>query len=260
MDDKINDFYFHKAVGRAGSESTEHYHTTYEIYYMKDGRCKYFINERSYNVIPGDVIFIPAGIIHRTNYGKNPHSRLLINFTEDYIPEAIKEHLSDFEYLYRSREVTEGMESMLARIEKEYSNPDAYTEGALKCHTGEIFYLLLRNPQKAKNDITSSTLIESAIRYIQHNYMHDITLSHIAKHSSVSPEHFSRIFKKNTGFGFNEYITLLRLQRAEYMLKHEPGKPISEIAYDCGFNDGNYFSYKFKQKYGIPPTHARGKE
>ena len=41
------------------------------------------------------------------------------------------------------------------------------------------------------------------------------------------------------------------------MIKNEPNKTISEIAYECGFNDGNYFSYKFKKMYGISPIKAR---
>ena len=79
----------------------------------------------------------------------------------------------------------------------------------------------------------------------------------VAKMKSVSVEHLSRTFKLCTGFGFNEYVTLLRLRHAEEMIKSNPEMTISEIAYECGFNDGNYFSYKFKKMYGIPPIKAR---
>ena len=74
---------------------------------------------------------------------------------------------------------------------------------------------------------------------------------------SVSEEHLSRTFKKEITFGFSEYITLIRLQKAENMLKNEPSRAITEVAYACGFNDSNYFSYKFKKAYGITPTQAR---
>ena len=87
--------------------------------------------------------------------------------------------------------------------------------------------------------------------------MSDIKLSSVAKMKSVSPEHLSRTFKSCTGLGFNEYVTLLRLKKAEEMIKTEPDKTISDIAYECGFNDGNYFSYKFKKMYGISPIKAR---
>ena len=87
--------------------------------------------------------------------------------------------------------------------------------------------------------------------------MNHISLSEMAESFSVSAEHLSRMFKKETGFGFNEYVTLVRLQRAESMLKNENGKSISEIAYACGFNDSNYFSDKFKKAYGVVPSEIR---
>ena len=100
-------------------------------------------------------------------------------------------------------------------------------------------------------------LINSIVKYIGENYTSDIKLSTVAKLKSVSPEHLSRTFKAYIGNGFNEYVTLLRLRHAEEMIKNEPDKTISEIAYECGFNDGNYFSYKFKKMYGISPIKAR---
>ena len=74
---------------------------------------------------------------------------------------------------------------------------------------------------------------------------------------SVSEEHLSRTFKKEITFGFSEYITLIRLQKAEHMLKNEPSRAITEVAYACGFNDSNYFSYKFKKAYGLTPSEVR---
>jgi len=68
----------------------------------------------------------------------------------------------------------------------------------------------------------------------------------------------SRVFKQEVGIGFKEYLIRFRLQKAEDMLKHEPGRAVSEVAYACGFNDGNYFSYKFKEAYGVSPTKVKG--
>ncbi len=89
----------------------------------------------------------------------------------------------------------------------------------MKCLTGEILFLLMRNRGITKHT-RRDTVIENTVKYIQQNYMHDIRLSAVAGEASVSAEHLSRIFKQNTGFGFSEYITLVRLQRAEYMLKN----------------------------------------
>ena len=120
-----------------------------------------------------------------------------------------------------------------------------------------MFYLMVRYPGNLEEATTGNELIDSIVKYIKQNYMTDIRLSQVARMKSVSQEHLSRTFKSCTGLGFNEYVTLLRLRKAEEMILSEPGKTISDIAYECGFNDGNYFSYKFKKQYGVSPIKLR---
>jgi len=118
--------------------------------------------------------------------------------------------------------------------------------------------LMIRHGGSGNHKNLGNTMVEDTIKYIQQNYMADIRLTSAAKHLSVSPEHLSRTFKQKTAFGFNEYLTLYRLQRAEQILLNEPGRSIIDVAYACGFNDSNYFSYKFKEHYGISPSKIRG--
>ena len=252
----IPNYYYSKVVDIIDHESTHHYHHAFEVYYMKTGTCNYFIGNHSYKVEPGDVILIPEDIIHRTNYGGVAHTRLLINCSGDYIPNEIAERIPSIGYLYRNSKVTAELDAIFANIEREYSLGDELSAEALKCYTSAVFLLILRNKNEHEKR-EESTLVSSVLNYIQHNYMNDIKLSTAAKLVSVSAEHLSRVFKQETGFGFKEYLTILRLQKAEDMLKNEPGRAVGEIAFACGFNDGNYFSYKFKEAYGVSPTKAR---
>ena len=252
----VPNYYYSKVVDIVDHESTHHYHHAFEVYYMKSGTCNYFIGNHSYKVEPGDVILIPEDIIHRTNYGGVAHTRLLINCSEDYIPAGIIERIPSIGYLYRNSKVATELDAIFANIEREYSLGDELSAEALKCYTTALFLLILRNKNEHEKR-EESTLVSAVLNYIQHNYMNDIKLSSAAKLVSVSAEHLSRVFKQETGFGFKEYLTILRLQKAEDMLKNEPGRAVSEIAFACGFNDGNYFSYKFKEAYGVSPTKAR---
>ena len=68
---------------------------------------------------------------------------------------------------------------------------------------------------------------------------------------------FSRKFKKETGFGFNEYLNIYRLKKADIWLRNDPKAKISEIAINCGFNDSNYFSKVYKKVYKISPKDAK---
>jgi AraC-like DNA-binding protein len=255
--EKFDSFYFHKAIDRVGSESGEHSHESYEIYYMKSGKCRYFIDGCAYEASSGDVIFIKSGVSHRTSYGTQAHSRILINFSESFVPSEALEHIVGLDLFYSSDELRGQIEALLLKIEEEYSLSDRLSHGAIKAHVGEILYLLLRSHGITKQRDSKSAVIEKTVKYIEENCIGDVRLSSVAREVSVSPEHLSRLFKKHTGYCFSEYVTKIRLERAEYMLKNEPGKSVSEVAFECGFNDGNYFSYKFRQHYGIPPSKLR---
>ncbi len=256
----IPDYYYSKVVDVVGHESTSHIHDAFEIYYMKEGTCTYYIEDAVYKVVPGNIILIPGNTRHRTTYGGVAHTRLLVNCSPAYIPASILERLGAIGHLYRNNRVISQLEELFAKIEYEYSHAEALSADMLKCFTAELLVVILRhkNEQELKN--TGNDFVTTVQEYIQNNYMNEVKLSAIAEMLSVSQEHLSRVFKQETGIGFKDYLVRFRLQKAEEMLKHEPGKAVSEVAYACGFNDGNYFSYKFKEAYGVSPTKVRPKK
>ena len=54
-----------------------HYHDSVEVYYLEKGECNYFVGDKTYKAVSGDVIVIPENVIHRTTYFA-PYSRSLI--------------------------------------------------------------------------------------------------------------------------------------------------------------------------------------
>lgn len=247
------EYYFDKASKIKGNKSGSHYHSLLEIYYMKKGSCNYFIDDKSYRVEAGDLVFIPSGIIHKTIYEVDFHDRWLINCSFDFIPDSVKGVIKNLPHFFKKSAVTAQCEKVMEKINEEYLRNDEYSLDALKGLTSELVFLLVRNAENQEEETSGSKFIEKAVKYIQENYSQEVTLSEVAEILSVSPEHLSRTFKRETGFKFSEYLTLFRLQKAEYMLKNEPGRSIQAVAFACGFNDSNYFSYKYKKQYGIPP-------
>lgn len=250
-------FYFDNACNIRGSKSASHYHDCLEIYYMKDGACNYFIDDKSHKVETGDVVFIPQGVIHKTNYESEYHARWLINCSYNYLPSSVLPYLSKIPHLFKRSKLTEECEKVMLKISEEYALNDNFSNDALRGLVYELIFLLFRNSSGQTTTHSCNLIAEQAVKYIQDNYQNQISLSETALTLSVSPEHLSRAFKKDTGFGFSEYLTLLRLQKAEYILKNEPGKSVNEVAFACGFNDSNYFSYKFKKQYGVSPSSVK---
>ena len=256
---KANTFRFSSVKASGTSMHSHHYHNLCEIYYMASGECTYFINEDSYKISAGDVIFIPEGVVHKTYYDNHEHKRLLIECSTDYIPENAREALSAAIHIKNESEVTASIYNVLLQLESEYKNREEYTADAISALLKFLFYTLAR----AKNSIdheAKKTSMQKVAAYINQNYNSPISLSDIAAKSFVSPEHLSRSFKAEIGQGFCEYLSATRLKEAQKLLDGEEKLSISEIAYKCGFNDSNYFSDKFKKHYGISPIQYRKRQ
>lgn len=255
FDDKTKFFFLHDRdiVHTEASVGNAHYHNRFEIYFITKGTATYFIDNKTYELEKGDIILIPEGVIHNTKYGTNMYSRMLINCSHRYIPASVRPSLSSMLYLYRNPAISDEVYDLFLKIEKEYNNRDCHTDDILSCYTNMLFFLLERNKDGCIHVDTRNQCIEEAIEFLQGNFAENITLSELAHRFSMSPEHFSRTFKKETGFGFSKYLNLLRLQKAEIIIKQNEQASITQIAEECGFEDSNYFSVKFKEMYGISP-------
>ncbi|MFI3256911.1 MAG: response regulator [Spirochaetales bacterium] len=95
--------------------------------------------------------------------------------------------------------------------------------------------------------------VEHAIKYIQDNYAHDVTLNEAASSLHISTGHLYRLFKKEIGCSFNTFLTQYRMHIAMNLLKDIDVK-IYEVAQKVGYTDTNYFSALFKKIVGINPS------
>ena len=226
-----------------------HYHDLFEIYYIIEGSCLYFIDHHSYRLQAGDLVLIPEGVIHNTVYQNTGHSRLLINCAPRFIPAAARPK----GYLYRNLEIADEVRRLMEAVEAEYNAADRFSEDAVSCYLRLLFFLLARHPNHFDSAEERSSAVTRAAEWLQQHFTEDVTLPELAAQVAVSPEHLCRLFKKETGFGFREYLGLLRLQKAEQLLKESRAATVAEVASLCGFADSNYFSVKFKELYGVSP-------
>lgn len=250
-------FLFRNSTNLSNRGADIHYHSFFEVYCLTDGKCDSFIDDKLYNLRPGDVVIIPPGTIHGTHYYSEKHGRILINFTFHYIPQILLEELSKDSYFYRCEDTVEEMKRVFLEIDKEYRNPDRYSEEAICALLSKLIIIIIRHVPKNNDIPVASNFIEEAVRYVQNNYKDSICLEDIAKSCGVSKVHLSRKFKEKIGIGLNEYIAIYRLKTAKELLLTRDKMSICEIAFDCGFNDSNYFSWLFKKTYGVTPSQYR---
>jgi len=92
--------------------------------------------------------------------------------------------------------------------------------------------------------------------YISDHYTEELRLNQMADVAGMSPSAFSRFFKLHTGRNLSEYIIDIRLGYASRLLV-DTSRSISEISYDCGFNNLSNFNRIFRRKKGCSPTEFR---
>lgn len=104
----------------------------------------------------------------------------------------------------------------------------------------------------------SHEIVTGAKFYINSHLSDDLSVCSIAENFFVSPNYFSRLFKRETGQGCNEYIVQKRMEKAGILLE-TTNFNTGKIAGMVGYNDTNYFSMAFKKHCGMSPTHYRSK-
>lgn len=243
-----------REIRNATSRGVSHIHEFYEIYYLINGQMRYLIEDELYNVCAGDVVFIPKGVLHNTTYDNSDAERYLINFSDLSIADETLLDCFEKRVLPLSSGLRFDLENLLAKLEREYHSMDVYSERLVGQYLNEIliFFTRIENYSKPKFADGNAGVIRNAIKYINENYANDITLAAVAAEFALSRSFFSRKFKEISGFGFNEYLTLVRVSNAEKLLS-ETDISVTEAALACGFNDSSYFAAVFKRMWGITP-------
>lgn len=100
--------------------------------------------------------------------------------------------------------------------------------------------------------------IDKALKYIDENFKDNINLNTIADKCNLSSCYFSKLFKREVGVNFSQYLKNKKIQHAKKLLKTTE-IPILNIAIDLGFEDCGYFIRVFKNIEGITPKKYREK-
>ena len=98
--------------------------------------------------------------------------------------------------------------------------------------------------------------LRRALEQIEQNFASPLSAEQIARHAGIGPSRLNQLFKEHCGRTPIQHLLTLRLQCAAGHLRN-PYWNISEIARQCGFENANYFSRKFREVYGVTPGEFR---
>lgn len=93
--------------------------------------------------------------------------------------------------------------------------------------------------------------VQRACRYLEAHYMDNPSLETLAQIAGLSPFHFVRVFRQETGLPPHTYLTQLRINQAKQRL--QAGDPIADVAAATGFSDQSHLTRRFKRIVGVTP-------
>jgi len=97
----------------------------------------------------------------------------------------------------------------------------------------------------------------AVVNYILKNLGGDLSLEKLASVANYSPFHFQKVFTDIVGLSPKQYVIKTRLETACHFLIIQPGKPVLDIALDCGFSSPAVFSRAFRAYFGTTAEHLR---
>ena len=205
------------------------------------GSATFRTPEQTVSVVPGDVIFIPAGvgyhidctqeeliILHLDAYG-DTFSRL--EHIRPQNPAALIELLQQLYHQWQERR-------------------PGYRNGCT-ARMHELFALLELDTQPASHRYS---LLEPGVLYLNSHFADpELTVGVLAEKCRISQVYFRRLYRQEYGLSPAEAIRQLRLQYAAKLLANAECS-VGQAAALCGFPDVKYFSTAFKAAYGKSPS------
>ena len=249
-----------------------HWHKKIEVLYVLEGNIGIGLNKEYRVLQSGDLSICGSKDIHYYNSQGMKSKTVMIIFRPELL--ALKELgpenisiASEFIKCSKDQEQKKRIESIIKEIVKESDEKSAFYDDFINFKLCELFLCIFRyNKQYYSSCISSGEKIadlqhlpmQKALKYIEDNYSEEITLEILSEEAGLSPFYFSRLFKKTTGTNYNSYLTQLRINNAEHLIK-TTGEHIIDIAYKTGFKSIRTFNRTFKSIKGHTPQAARNK-
>ncbi|NIJ54612.1 AraC family transcriptional regulator [Dyadobacter arcticus] len=232
------------------------------LLYCTDGKGWIRIEDENINMQAGELFVIPTGIPH--SYGadaKNPWSIYWFHLNGSQGNDAAYAIMGSENQPFRAVQVGFSDERNVVFKQIATTFLKGYSAANLLLANLSLPYYLSTfiAPEhfSHNNNITPQiNATDRAVKFMQDNLSHAITLDNIAQSAHLSISFFSRKFKQDTGYAPIEYFNHLRIQKACQLL-HFSDLRINEVASRIGIDDPFYFSRLFKQQMGVSPVHYR---
>ncbi len=232
------------------------------VYYVIDGTMDVQIDDTDYTLHKNDLIVVNIGVkeykvrvengvVCRMNYDYPVVTGILDKVSGAFICNSVKQPNHDYSELINHirrlvyQHVGSTHKTQSYKVGLLYTILDVLIEG---------FYYERSDMNAAEN--TTDTKLQYIVRHIYDNYNAHISLSDVAKKLFVSTSTLSRLFKRESGVYFSDYVNYVRLKYTAARLSNSD-QSITRIAMDCGFSNVSSFNRLFREFYDTSPKNYR---
>ena len=231
-----------------------HFHSKIELAHCFSGEQKVKIGDEVYTLHEGDTVVIFPNVVHeyievKGEFENSTASIALISetsFFSNLIPE-IMTHIPATP-IVRSNEVSEKVRMAFREM------VDVDNVAALAGWTFIILSELVRKDRLVPVKETDGfRLAPSLVDYINGNFRKQLTIKVLSREFGYSESYIAHIFCDQLKIPFRTYLGDVRSKYAANLMK-TTGKSLTEIAYECGYENVNTFCRCFKRSYGVTPS------
>ncbi len=249
-----------------------HTHDFIEIVYILSGEMTQIINDCSYDVCRGDLLFMNDGCTHSFSADKE-YSYINIIFSPKLNGENMINPLNKFSMLALScfnemrgetafgricffGKERDKIEDIICSMFHEYTKKEKSYEIVVENYLNTLLIKMLRERKVGIRPLEIDDTWKEISAYIDEHLADRITLEELANQYSYNPSYFSRVFKEKFGVTFLKYITGKRLDLAIKLLE-ETTITIDEISERVGFSDSNSLYHAFSRYLNTTPGQYR---
>lgn len=252
--------------------SSPEYNNSFSISFIRNGFFEYQTFKRNDEVHVGRLLISKPGFEHTTRHIDNhPDVVTIFDFQKTFFEQNIVELYGEkLQWILKNKDIHSLM--INSTPELEYLHQRIFTRlVAGKYNSLEIDELTVNLVERVMMVLANAetpgiipdnlkqyhlVTVEAARNYLLEHFKENISLQKLSAHCFISPFHFSRIFKTITKYSPHQYLSNLRLTHAKILLT-ETQQPVSDIAYECGFNSLEHFVTAFKQYFKVNPSSLR---
>ncbi len=237
-----------------GFEGQPHAHPFWELIHVADGRGVFLVDGKRRRVEAGKLYLLQPHQEHRfRNNRKQAYRNLYLGFSFGFWP--AKKSKGELPFQIDDFLVETCFGDVFAEIAGDpESARTAMLANRSRLLTGvaELARQLVEAPETITMDDRDAMLASKAKAFLAEHVNRTITVEEVAGLFYLSPHYVADLFKEQTGQSIKQYHLTLRMRKAFSSLKR--GAAVSSVGEELGFSSVAYFSRRFKDYFGMPPS------